>query len=367
MRYGLNLLYLLPGIVGGTEIYAAGLLAGLANIDQQDEFYVFVNNEAERWPLPEAFNFIRVVCPVQAVSRVKRYFFEQFNLPGLLKKHKIDLVHSLGYVAPLFPPCLSVVTVPDLNYRVFGAQMPLARRMALQLFVQQSVRRADHVITISNFARGQIFRDLGFPENKITVTHLAASFLSADDISLSMVMQKHGIKLPYIMAFSSSSQHKNIPCLVRAFGQARHDDNLPHQLVLLGHRPENDAHAFGMEGVILTGYVDEASKHTLLKNTEMLVFPSTYEGFGLPVLEAQQAGVPVACSTAASLPEVAGDAAVYFDPLSVDEMAKAIGKLAQDASLRAALKQKGFQNAGKFSWEQTARLTLEVYRKLINQ
>ena len=99
----------------------------------------------------------------------------------------------------------------------------------------------------------------------------------------------------------------------------------------------------------------------------MLVFPSTYEGFGLPVLEAQQAGVPVVCSTAASLPEVAVDAAIFFDPLSVDEIAKAIGQLAQNPALRETLRQKGFQNVKRFSWEQTARLTLQIYRKVVSQ
>jgi len=362
MRIGLNLLYLLPGIVGGTETYAAGLLDGLAQIDKQNEYFVFVNREAAEWPLPEASNFKRIVCPVNAVSRAKRYFYEQARLSVLLKEYGVVLVHSLGYVAPFFPPCPSVVTVPDLNYCVFGGRMPPIRRMALGFFVKWSARRADHVITISNFARGQIHLMLGIPAAQITVTHLAASAISADDTDLAAVMRKYGIKQPYIIAFSSSSPHKNIPCLVRAFAQARQDYNLPHKLVLLGHRPRHEASAPGTEDVVSTGYLDESSKNTLLKGAEMMVFPSTYEGFGLPVLEAQQAGVPVICSTAASLPEVAGDAAIYFDPLSVAEMSKAIGQAAQTPDLRQTLKQKGFQNAGKFSWERTARQTLQVYK-----
>ena len=118
--------------------------------------------------------------------------------------------------------------------------------------------------------------------------------------------------------------------------------------------------------MIFTGFVDEASKYALLKGAELLVFPSTYEGFGLPVLEAQQVGVPVACSKAASLPEVAGDAAIYFDPLSIDAIVKTIGQVVLNSDLRKMLIQNGFQNAAKFSWEQTARPLAEFYERLAN-
>ena len=105
MKIGINLLYLLPGVVGGTETYAAGLLQGLAEIDQRNEYVVFVNRESENWPLPQAANFTRVVCPVRAAGRASRYFFEQVRLPRLLAQYHIDVVHSLGYVGPLVAPC----------------------------------------------------------------------------------------------------------------------------------------------------------------------------------------------------------------------------------------------------------------------
>lgn len=356
---------MIPGIVGGTETYAAGLLAGLAKINSGDEFIIFVNREAENWPLPEASNFTRVVCPVRAVSRARRYFYEQVRLPGLLKAHGVDLVHSLGSVAPLFPPCPSVLTVPDMVFRTCADQISLARRLPLSFFTHQAALRANSIITISNFARSQIAVEFGIPLAQITVTHLAASASSDDDTSLTAVRQRYGIKQPYIIAFSSFSPHKNIPRLLQTFVRVRRDYQLPHQLVLLGHRVAGERQDPQTRDVIFTGFVDGASKCALLKGAAMLVFPSTYEGFGLPVLEAQQVGVPVVCSTAASLPEVAGEAAIYFDPLSVDAMAKAIGQLVRNPYLRKTLIQNGFQNAAKFSWEQAARLTLDVYRKTI--
>lgn len=127
MRIGLNLLHAQPEIGGGLETYAAGLLVGLAKINSGDEFIVFLNREAENWPLPPAPNFTRVVCPVRAVSRARRYYYEQVCLPGLLKAHGVDLVHSLGSVAPCFLPCPSVLTVPDISFRACGDQIPLVR------------------------------------------------------------------------------------------------------------------------------------------------------------------------------------------------------------------------------------------------
>lgn len=366
MRIGLNLLYMLPEIVCGTETYAAGLLAGLAKIDRDDEFIVFVNREAEKWPLPKAINFTRIVCPVNAVNRAKRYFFEQVYLSKLIKAHGVDLVHSLGYVAPLSCSCPSVVTVPDLNFRAFGNQMPFVRKRVLEILVKKSAHKASHVITISNFMCEQIHVGLGIPRSRIAVTHLSSSDISVNAMNPALVMRKYGIKHPYIIAFSSFFPHKNIPRLLQAFTRARRVCVLPHQLVLLGHRAMGDTGDLRAQEVVFTGFVDDDSKQVLLKGAELLVFPSIYEGFGLPVLEAQQAGVPVVCSTAACLPEVAGDAAIFFNPLSVDEMAKAIGQVAQNPALRETLKQRGFWNVGRFSWEQTARLTLEVYKNILS-
>jgi glycosyltransferase involved in cell wall biosynthesis len=365
LRVGLNLLYLIPGEVGGTETYAKGLLGGLARIDQDDEFVVFVNQEGANWELPALSNVLRVICPVWAINRARRYFFEQVHLPRLLKHYRIDVVHSLGYVAPLFSPCPSVVTIHDLNYRAFGDRMSAPRRMALAFFVEQSAQRASHVIAVSEYARGQILSALGISPAKVTATLSAPFSAGSAVVELDSVLAEHGIDKPYIIAFSSSSPNKNIPRLISAFSQARQAYSLPHRLVLVGHRPPNQV-SDGLNSVVSTGYLDEPSKQTLLSGAEMLVFPSTYEGFGLPVLEAQQVGVPVLSSTAASLPEVAGEAAVFFDPLSVDAMAEAIGRVAQDPGLRIALREKGYQNVGRFSWEQTARQTYQIYRSVVD-
>jgi glycosyltransferase involved in cell wall biosynthesis len=365
MRVGINLLYLLPGTVGGTETYAAGLLQGLAQIVPQAEFVVFVNREAAHWPIPEVPNVSRVVCPVAAVSRSQRYFFEQLRLPGLLKNRQIDLVHSLGYVAPLFAPCPSIVTVPDLNYRAFGNQLPLPRRLILEFFVEQSVRRASYVLTLSEFSRSQIITRLRITPERVQAIYLAPRLREKSFAhgSASFSAQPVEQGTPYIIAFSSHSPNKNIPRLLQAFAYAKMQYQLPHHLVLVGHPPDQ---AFGVigPGIHFTGYLEDAALQEVLTGAQLLVFPSTYEGFGLPILEAMAQGIPVVCSDQASLPEVADEAALYFNPFSVEAMAQTIAQVALNPSLQSELRQKGFEHVRRFSWEKLARETLSVYERV---
>lgn len=371
MKIGINLLYLLPGVVGGTETYAAGLLRGLAQTDRQNHYVVFVNRESHGWPLPQQVNFTRFVCPIRAAGRAARYLFEQVRLPRLLARHRIDLVHSLGYVGPLFAPCPSVVTIHDLNFVAMGHTMPGLRRAALRFFSVRSARTAEHVITISEFSRGELCRAIPLDPLKTTVTHLAATPAAAADapVSRDELAGRYRIRAPYVVAFGGRTLNKNIPHLIRSF--AREKDAFPHSLVLIGHLPADVDPASLPEDlrkrVILTGPVPHAHVSPLLGHADLFVLPSLYEGFGLPLLEAQQAGVAVACSTAGSLPEVGGEGAVYFDPASVDETAGQIRRCLADAALRSRLVRKGRANLARFSWEKTARETLSVYRRVLEQ
>ncbi len=371
MRVGLNLLYLLPGIVGGTETYAAGLLQGFAALASGDEFVVFVNREAADWLLPSGPRFKRVVCPVLASSRPRRYAFEQIGLPRLLRQQRIDLVHSLGYVGPVLSPCPSVVTIPDLNYIDQARTFSLHRRLVLRFVSTQAARTADAIVTISDFSKKRLCETLGLPVDKITVTHLAPrpelDVLSAE--SWPELRQRYGIREPYVVAFGGGAVHKNIAALLQAFDSLT--DRMPHSLVLIGHLPPDLRFptAGGRKGpddrVIAIGYVPGAQIGPLLHHAELFVLPSLYEGFGLPVLEAQQAGVAVVCSTAGSLPEVAGDAAIYFDPLSVADMAVKVILVAQNKALQDHLRELGRRNLARFSWTQAARKTLDVYQEAI--
>ena len=372
LRVGLNLLYVIPGENGGTQTYAESLIRALAALETGNDFTVFVSEEGQALELPNRPDFRKVVCPVRAARREVRYAYEQTLFPRLLARHKLDVLHSLGYVCPLRPGCRSVVTIHDLNYLTPWHGMTRGKRLFLGWFVRQSARYADAVLTVSEFSKQEIRRHLGVPDSKITVTLEGPRELSLlPPVAWDGMVGRYGIRGPYLVAFGSLSGNKNIPRLIRAFALIQ--SQVPHTLVLVGHvAPGADLlaeiEALGVgDRIKITGYVPDADVMPLLEHADLFAFPSLYEGFGLPVLEAQKAGVAVACSTAASLPEVAGEGAALFDPLSVDDMARVLLECLSDPVRRATLIEKGRANVALFSWERTARATLAVYRKACRQ
>lgn len=370
MRIGINLLYLIPGKVGGTEVYAKGLLHGLSCIESGHEFIVFLNQSAANWPLPQTNNFYRVICPIWGASQRQRYFYEQLHFASILRKKGVDLVHSLGYVGPLFPGIPSVVTVPDLNFISLRSVMPIQKIIARTFFVTISVHRAKHVITISSFSKREIARCLAISENKITVTPLSVFMRSLNSFTWEQIRDKYGLSSPYIMAFSSRSKHKNIDGLLQAYYLLK--DKFPHNLVIVGHIPSRIdlpklKRTLRLDGrVITTGFLPDELIQPVLGHASLFVFPSFYEGFGFPLLEAQAAGVPVVSSKAGSLPEIGGDSALYFDPASITEMACIISRCLSDSALTDRLIKSGMKNIKRFSWEKTALKTLEVYQKILS-
>ncbi len=370
MRIGLNLLYLLPGVVGGTETYATGLLNGLTACGSKDTFLVFLSRDASDWPLPDAENIQRIVCDVRATSRSMRYGYEQIVLPRLARRYQLDVLHSLGYTGPVFAPCKKVVTIPDMNYVAFGHTFALPRRLALGWFVRKGAESADHLIAISAFSRDEIVQHLRIAEEKVTVTHLAPhpARESPSGSSDAKLFGRLRLRKPYWVAFSSESPNKNIPNLLRAIATVRSRHGVRSQLVLIGHKPRGEEvttlSAGDDNAIVWTGYISDADVSAILSGAQMMIFPSFYEGFGLPVVEAMVCGVPVTCSRAASLPEVAGDAALYFDPAAPDDMAEKIARLGTDSGLRESMQAKGYLNVARFSWKKTAERTILVYRRV---
>jgi len=368
MRIGLNLLYMIPRHVGGTETYARGLLAGLRQIGTNHEFVLFLNGESADWKPAADSGFTSVVCPVNAVSRGKRFVYEHLSLRREIRKQRIDLLHSLGYTSPLFMPCPTIVSVHDLNFLAFGSLMTFARRTMLRLAVKEAVLRSNRVITISEFSRREILKAYKVPPEKVVVTYLAADMKSPEPsagLDSGSRIGMEWMRQPYMIAFSATYPNKNIPRLLEAYGLAKKRHAIPQRLVLIGHpfpmAAENQSELVKQRDVIWTGYLEERTMSEVVRKAEFMVFPSYYEGFGLPVLEGMAVGLPVVCSRAASLPEVAGDAAVYFDPFSIDDMAEKIVAVANDPSLRNELRRKGTENLKRFSWEKVARETVAIY------
>src|SRR5690349_8180688 len=363
MKVALNLLYLLPGVVGGTETYAKSLIKAFSRQDRDDEYTVFVNRESAELDITPAENFERVVCPINANNRASRYAWEQMALPSQIARRKFDVVHSLGYVVPLASRGRHVVTVHDVNYLGHKGWRTGIGRTAFRFFAERSVKKADRVIAVSEFSKSEIMRHMRVAAGKVSVVHSAGRDpVSTTNASTEFI---RGFTRPYVMAFSALSAHKNIARLIEAFGKIVGD--VEHDLVLVGHMPVKSAHRAELESKVqherihFTGYLPDADVAALMQNASAFAFPSLYEGFGLPLLDAQNAGVPVVCSSAGALPEVAGDGAVIFDPLSVDDMANALKRVLLDVDLRDRLITRGYENAKKFSWDATARQTLGIY------
>lgn len=361
MHVGLNLLYLIPGVVGGTETYAKGLLAGLARSREDIRVTAFVAREAADWPMPNGIE--RVVCDVAATSRSRRYAFEQVRLPRTARALAVDVLHSLGYVGPIWAGVPHVLTIPDMNVRTKVHRIPWLKSEIVDFFMTRAARRASEIITISAFSRSEIARELGIASNRIAVTHLG----TREDLPTPQRLEQSSHSR-YLIAFSGSSAHKNMDGLVKAFAQTHACRT--HRLMLVGKRPERDIWplitSLGIEDRIdMPGYVTPAELANLLANAALLVFPSHYEGFGLPILEAQTFGVPVASSLGGSLPEVAGAGATYFNSTDITGMAAALDRVISESGERTALIAAGKLNAARFSWDKCAAETIAVYRRAV--
>jgi glycosyltransferase involved in cell wall biosynthesis len=290
-------------------------------------------------------------------------------LPRKARTHKLDLLHSLGSTAPARLHTTSVVTVNDVIYALHPEAHTRAMRAGLRILVPLGARRADRLIAISESAAREVADVLSIQRDRIDVVHLAGRPVGAAT-SESELRQRFELgDAPVVLSVSARRPHKNLPSLLRAFARLEP----AAVLVLPGYSTpfENDLTALARElgigeRVRFLGWVSEADLEGLYAAAACFVFPSLAEGFGLPVLEAMDRGVPVACSNVSSLPEIAGDAARYFDPLQVDEIAGAMNELLTDRSKAEQLVRLGTQRAATFSWERVARETISTYERAVN-
>ncbi len=374
MKIGINALYLIPGRVGGSEIYLRRLISALAKIDRENRYVVFTNRE-NRGSFELGDNFVEHHCPVKGLIRPHRIAWEQLVLPWRARQHRIDVLHSPGFVAPLFAPCPSVITVLDLIYLEFPETFPFLARQWMRFLVRHSARRSRAVIALTRYSQEEILWGLDVPHWKSWAIYLGGG----EDIPSPVdpgeeeeVLARHGISPPYLLTVAASHPHKNLVRLLEAYYQLEEKDR--YQLVIVGVRHNR----YGARlirtverldlsrRVVFTGWVPERDKEIIYSRAEMTVFPSLLEGFGLPVLESMRYGVPVACSDLPSLAEVAGEAAFLFDPYSSESIVSAIRSCLFDGQLREKLISKGRAHAARFTWEETARRTLEVYRAAVS-
>jgi len=360
--------------LGGNESYAINLIEALAQIDQTNLYTLYVTKRAaierfdKRWP-----NFrVKQTLPHTPLVRIP------LTLSRELRRHPVDVLH-VQYTAPPFAPCPVVTTIHDLAFEHLPETFNRRSWMQLRLTVRQTARRAAHIITVSEYSRSDISRTYGIAPQRITVTPEAAppSLLPVtNETELGRVRESYGIQKNYILSLCSIQPRKNLVRLIEAYSSLRGlrpEVKLP-QLVLAGKRGWLDGEIFRAaernalgDDLLFTGYVPERDLAGLYSGAVCFVYPSYFEGFGLPVVEAMQCGVPVIAGDRTSLPEVIGEAGLLFDPFDTQALVKALTQVLDDSEYRASLRAKGLEKAREFNWQTTARQTLGVYERVVKR
>jgi glycosyltransferase involved in cell wall biosynthesis len=370
---GLNLLHLVPGETGGVEVYDRCLIAALRQVRPELRLTLFVFREAaaslRREPWADDVSIVRL--PGSGRNRMTRVAAEQALLPLAARRASIDLLHNLLTTAPAIPGVPQVTTIHDLIYKRYPETHFGILALGLSVLVPVAARRSRRLIADSEATKNDIVRFLGVAPSRVDVVYPGPGLPPKELVSEAELRQRLDLgDGPIVLTVSAKRPHKNIERLLEAMVQLR---TSPRPVLLLPgyatpfeetlqRRALTDG---GGAEVRFTDWIDDATLDAAYRAATCLVFPSLAEGFGLPVLEAMARGTPVACSNRTSLPEVAGDAALYFDPLDPAAIAEAIEQLLTDGDLRTRLRQSGLERVLRFSWEATAEATLDCYERAL--
>ena len=375
MIIGINALSIFPGVSGGGETYFVNLIKHLSIIDKKNQYFLFVN-DTNHHLFPGDNNFIKIFCPASKKRLLFRIIWEQLFLPFYVKKHKIDLLFSPTNISPvLWLPSKLVLNICDIYWAHFGECFSRIEYLFLKYLILLSAIKADKIISISEYTKTEIVK-----YTKASSAKIKAVYLGRGNI-LDLNVDFNGKEYPllkkiegkYILTVGRTHQHKNYINLIAAFKILRKNKGFSCKLVISGipGRQHNELMAKikseNLESeIFLTGWVDNHDLYHLYKKAELFVFPSTYEGFGLPLLEAMSFGIPVVCSNITALPEIGGDAVLCFDPLNVNDIAEKISIVLSSDEIKNELIEKGKERVKFFNWEETARQTLKVFEETCN-
>jgi glycosyltransferase involved in cell wall biosynthesis len=367
MRVALNMSFLAPGETGGMEVYARELARALASRDDLE--IVLLGNKLldDGWP-----DVGRVVLPVDPRRRVEWVLGDQVHAPRAAERVHADVLHSLASTCPAGGRVPRVTTIHDLNYKIVPDTHFGVRGMGMRVLVPLAARRSRRLLVDAESTREDLHAHLGTPRDKVDVAPLAAR-VPPDPIATAEPELRERLELgerPFVLSLSAKRPHKNLARLFRAVA-ALGPDRRP-VLVVPGYPTPHEeelrslAGELGIEGLVrMPPWLPAEDLEGLYRAAACAVLPSLYEGFGLPVLEAMARGVPVACSNRSSLPEVAGDAALLFDPEDAHAIGAALERLLTDSDLAERLRAAGRERAALFTWERTAELTVESYRRAL--
>lgn len=349
----------------GNETYMRNLVEQFAEIAPSDLSFTYYNTlPKERVPAMQWNGPVKRLRPHSPMVRIPLSF------PLALWRDKVQLAH-FQYVIPPVASCPAIVSIHDISYEFFPDCFHPAERRRMKLLIPFSGRKAAHILTISEFSKQEMIRQYRLPADKITVTYLGASeaFRPMPDAARH-VSEQFGLTGSYVLGVGNLQPRKNLIRLIKAYAALRLPGRIEHDLVLVGQPAWRGSDVFAEierlgigQWVRTTGYVSESDLVALYSAADVFVYPSIYEGFGLPVLEAMACGAPVITTHVSSLPEVAGDAAILVDPMSESELSHALERVIHDRALRSDLIARGFDQARRFSWRRTAEETLQAYRQ----
>jgi glycosyltransferase involved in cell wall biosynthesis len=361
----------------GIGRYTRELVKSLQRIDDQNIFHLFSFYGDES-------AYFREVGSGKNVELESKHYPGRFFRLMLLALYKsgispdflvrpLDVFHSPDHVFPACKKIPTVLTIHDLAFLLYPENYTRINRAYLASMIPQSVKNAAKVVTDANNTKEDLMRLLQVPEGKIQVIHpgIESTFHPVPRDEGNEIRIKYHLPESYVLYVGTLEPRKNIASLIRAYAKVRKNEGVSQGLVICGGLGWLYQDLFklvrelGLQNeIIFTGHVPNEHLPAIYSGAELLVYPSIYEGFGLPVLEAMACGTPVITSTVSSLPEVAGDAALLVNPYDVEELASAIEKVLSDSELRTKLITKGLERARLFSWEKTARETLAVYQEV---
>jgi len=362
-------------VEGGSRTYAYNLIAEIINNHKDIELVLFggdkIQNNLPINPSPQK-EYLRLI-------------WENLSILPYINKERLDIFHGLKNVAPYYKNAntKSIITVHDIMPLLFPSMLPLKTQIYWKL-IRLNIKKADKIIAVSNTTKEDIIDKLNIENSKISVIYHGVSeqFRPIPDIEKEKKKYhlKYGLTFSdnsiVIMAVSSIKPTKNYVNLIEAFRRVYEELDVPIHLLIVGKVADKKL-ILNLNKIIsnnnlssnvhFLGYVPDEELTVLYNLVDFFVFPSFYEGFGLPILEAQACGCPVITSNISSMPEVAGDGAILVDPYSVEEIANAIHNLVFDLNLRKNLIQKGFENCALFSWKRCAEETLNVYKEVYSE
>jgi glycosyltransferase involved in cell wall biosynthesis len=303
-----------------------------------------------------------------------RLVWEQTSFPGLIRRDKVNLLHSLHYTKPLRLQCASVVTFHDMTFFLYPQLHTRARRLFFPPMMKLSAKQADEIVTVSESTRRDVIRLLGVDPDKVSTTQLGvdASFRVIDDLQAKkVIVTKYDLPEEFILYLGTIEPRKNLPLLMRAY-RLLVDSGTRLKLILVGkygwmyQEVFNLVSELNLEDMVrFTGYIPQDELPLVYNLASLFVYPTIYEGFGIPVLEAMACGVPVISSDIASLPEIVGEAGILVPAGDLGAYFSAMKLVTDDQDLRGKLIDQGKLRASEFSWERTAQLTQQVYQKVL--